>query len=129
MGDKIYRLNLWRLGNFKIDILEVVKRTDKTVVVRIYHDVGDGFQDAFCENRYALKSNEYTFYDTLKKAKHVATNVIANRLAYYNERAEELQKRLQEVCEHKEITGPLCGNKCVRCDFQVSNPEEYTSGG
>ena len=129
MIDTIYRLSLWRYGDFKIEGFEVVKKTKKTVIIKVYHNVGDGFREAYCETRYNLKSKEYVFYDTLKEAKHSAENVIANRLAYYNTRVDEIRARLQEVCKHKAITGPSLGNKCVRCDFRVLNPEEYTSGG
>lgn len=128
MIDVIYRLSLWRYGDYKIEGFEVVKKTKNTVIIKVYHHDG-GFEGAYCETRYSLKSKEYVFYDTLKEAKHSAENVIVNRLAYYNTRVDELRGRLQDVCKHKAITSPSLGNKCVRCDFQVPNPEEYTSGG
>ena len=129
MSDKIYRLDLWRYGEFKIKMFEVVKKTAKTVTIREAHDPGDGFKNAYSEYRFNLKSADYIFYDTMKEAKHAAENAICNRVAYHLERAEELKARLQEVCKHKAINGPLLGNKCVRCDFEVPNPEEYCHGG
>lgn len=129
MSEKIYRLNLWRHGTYKIQIFEVVKRTKKTVTIRQYHEVGDGFRDAHSNYRYALRSQDYAFFDTMKNAKRASENLIVNRIACLNERIGELRERLVHVCRHHEITGPMQGNKCTRCDFPVPNPEDYQNGG
>lgn len=127
MSDTIYRLDLWRFGEFPIKAFEVVSRTPKTVVVKIYHS--DNKKDGYCENRYYLFSGDYAFFDTLGEVNLAAENVIVNRLRYEEERVETLRARLQEVCQHKAITSPAIGGRCVRCDFEVLNPEDYCDGG
>lgn len=125
--DKIYRLNLWRFGNFKVKEFEVIKKTEKTVVIRMYHnDEDDG---GFSDSRYTLRSREYAFFDNLEDANRAAENVITERLRYEETRVQELRERLQEVCRHRTITSPMNGGKCIRCDFKVPNPEDYCNGG
>jgi len=119
VSDIVYRLDLWPLGDFKIEKFEVVKKTKKTVTIK----------GSYCEKRYNLKSGDYEFFSTLEKAKLATANIISNRLAYHSERSNELRRRLQEVCQHREINSPFLGSKCTRCDFQVPNPEEYSNGG
>ena len=124
MTDKIYRLDLWRFGIFKIQAFEVMKRTKKTVILKMYHAPGRK-SDGHYESRYSLVSKDQAFYDTEKEAKLAAENVIVNRMAYYNERVDELLVRLQEVCSHKAID---CNGKCTRCKFRVPNPDDYCNG-
>ncbi len=126
MSDKIFRLKMWRFGAFETEEFEVVKRTSKTVVIRIYHEVGDGFRDRFCDTRYNLVSNDYAFYNTKKEVNLAAENVIVNRITYYHERANELLERLKEVCSHRAIDNK---GRCTRCTFRVLNPDDYCNGG
>lgn len=127
MSNTIYRLNLWRFGSFKIKEFEVVKKTSRTVVVKMFDS--DGMAGGYYESRYALVSRNYLFFDNLEDANRAAENVITERLRYEESRVDELRIRLQEVCRHKAITSPIKGGRCVRCDFAVPNPEDYTSGG
>lgn len=127
MTDLIYRLDLWRFGNFSIETFEVVSRTPQTVVIRVYNNP-DRPSEGCRNNRYKLRSQDYVFLDTLEKANVAAANVVANRMQASISRTAELRERLQEVCEHKAITGPSDG-RCIRCNFKVPNPEEYRDGG
>ena len=115
-------------GKFPIETFEVVSRTPKTVVVKVLYEP-DSPSDGHSENRYNLRSGDYIFLDTLEKAKLAASNVIANRMQIAISRTAELRERLQEVCDHRAITGPAKGERCIRCDFEVPNPEEYCDGG
>jgi len=123
MPEFIYRIKTWRFGLYPIEKLEVVKKTEKTVVVKIKNAWGQGETS---EDRYALESRDYQFFDTLKEAEHVAENLVANRMQESITRADKLRERLQEICKHKAIN---IGGKCIRCDFRVSNPQDYTNGG
>lgn len=126
MSDVIYRIELWRFGNFPIEAFEVAKRTSKTVVVKMYNNP-NRMSDGYREWRYHLKSGDYIFFDTLKEAKHATENIVANRMQVSIARTAELRKRLQEVCKHKNIDMP--SERCCRCDYRVPNPEDYCDGG
>ena len=123
MSSFIYRVKTYRFGLYPIKKLEVVKKTEKTVTVKEFGWGGKG-----CENRHALVSQNYQFFDTLKKAELATENLVANRMRESIARTDELRERLQEVCKHKAITGPSDG-RCIRCNFKVPNPEEYCDGG
>ena len=84
MADKIYRLDLWRFGDFKVRCFDVVKRTETTVVIKLLNAPGRK-SDGFYESRYSLKSKDHAFYDTEQAANLAAENIIVNRIAYYNE--------------------------------------------
>jgi len=125
-SDKIYRVNLWRFGTFGIDTFDVVKRTAKSVKIKVV-DI-DRFGDHSYTTTHRLSSRDYAFFDTMEDAERAAENVITLRLRYEEDRVEKLRTRLQEVCRHKAITGPSDG-RCVRCNFKVPNPDDYRSGG
>ena len=80
MADKIYRLDLWRFGDFKVQCFDVVKRTEKTVVIKLLNAPGRK-SDGYYESRYCLKSKDHAVYDTEKAAKHAAEHIIVNRIA------------------------------------------------
>lgn len=125
MTDDIYRLDLWRFGDFKIQTFEVVKRTEKTIVVKMYHAPGRK-SDGYYKSRYSIISKDHAFYDTEKEANFAAENVIVNRMEYYRGQADRLLERLKEVCSHKAID---VKGKCIRCDIYVANPDDYSNGG
>jgi len=125
MTDTIYRVKIRRYHLCPIEKLEVVRRTAKTVTV-ILKDFWHKGKN--CESRYSLESQDYLFFDTLKEAENVAENIITNRMQESITETEELRERLQEICKHVAINSPSDG-RCCRCDFRVTNPEDYCNGG
>ena len=120
MAEMIYCVCLRKFGTYKIQELEVFKRTEKTVTVQMNYDSKP------C--RYFLDSVDRAFFDTMAEAVNKAIEKITDRLKYHDEWVNKLTVRFQELCEHKAITGPSDG-RCVRCNFKVPNPEDYCDGG